>query len=129
MYDERTLVEQATKALQFPHLYGINVRYAMKASPNAAILQLFSRLGLKFDASSGFEVRRAVIAGIPAQDISLSSQELPQDFKELIEMGIEFNACSLKQLETFGKLFNGGSCGVRFNPGQGSGGTGKTVSI
>jgi hypothetical protein len=129
VYDEKTLVEQATKALQFPNLYGINVRYAMKASPNAAILQLFSRLGLKFDASSGFEVRRAVIAGIPAQDISLSSQELPQDFKELIDMGIEFNACSLKQLETFGKLFNGGSCGVRFNPGQGSGGTGKTVSI
>jgi diaminopimelate decarboxylase len=41
-------------------------------------------------------------------------------------MGIEFNACSLKQLETFGKLFPGGSCGVRFNPGKGSGGTGKT---
>lgn len=128
VYDEKTLVDQATKALSFPNLYGLNVRYAMKASPNAAILQLFSRLGLNFDASSGFEVRRAVMAGIKPSDISLSSQELPQDFKELVEMGIEFNACSLKQLETFGKLFPGGSCGVRFNPGKGSGGTGKTVS-
>ena len=39
---------------------------------------------------------------------------------------MEFNACSLNQLETFGKLFPGGKCGVRFNPGKGSGGTGKT---
>ena len=44
-------------------------------------------------------------------------------------MGIEFNACSLTQLETFGKLFPGGKCGVRFNPGKGSGGTGKTVRL
>lgn len=129
VYDQRTLVEQATKALQFPNLFGLTVRFAMKASPNAAILQLFNRLGLKFDASSGFEVKRAIMAGISPQDISLSSQELPSDFKELIESGIEFNACSLKQLETFGSLFPGGSCGVRFNPGKGSGGTGKTVRI
>jgi diaminopimelate decarboxylase len=58
--------------------------------------------------------------------MSLSSQELPENFKELIEKGIEFNACSLNQLETFGKLFPGGKCGLRFNPGKGSGGTGKT---
>lgn len=129
VYDEKTLVDQATKALQFPNLFGLKVRYAMKASPNAAILQLFSRLGLNFDASSGYEVRRAVMAGIKPSDISLSSQELPSDFKELIELGIEFNACSLKQLDVFGKLFPGSSCGVRFNPGKGSGGTGKTVRL
>lgn len=127
VYDEKTLVEQANKALQFPNLFGLTVRYAMKASPNAAILQLFSSLGLKFDASSGYEVRRAILAGISPVDISLSSQELPHDFKELINLGIQFNACSLKQLDAFGQLFPGGSCGVRFNPGRGSGGTGKTV--
>lgn len=128
VYDEQTLVTQAEKALNFPNEYGIKVRFAMKASPNAAILKLFYSMGVGFDASSGFEVRRAIKAGVKPQDISLSSQELPEDFKELIELGIEFNACSLKQLETFGKLFPGRECGVRFNPGQGSGGTGKTVS-
>lgn len=128
VYDEQTLVNQAEKALNFPNEYGIKVRFAMKASPNAAILKLFYSMGVGFDASSGFEVRRAIKAGVKPQDISLSSQELPEDFKELIELGIEFNACSLKQLETFGKLFPGHECGVRFNPGQGSGGTGKTVS-
>jgi len=66
-------------------------------------------------------------AGVSPSCISLSSQELPANFEELVKMGIEFNACSINQLETFGKLFPGGSCGVRFNPGKGSGGTGKTV--
>lgn len=41
-------------------------------------------------------------------------------------MGVEFNACSLHQLKSFGELFPGGKCGIRFNPGKGSGGTGKT---
>lgn len=129
IYDERTLIDQANKALLFPNLYGLKVRFAMKACPNAAILKLFMKMGICFDASSGYEVRRAVMAGVNPQDISLSSQELPHDFQELIELGIEFNACSLKQLETFGQLFPKRGCGVRFNPGKGSGGTGKTVSI
>jgi len=89
-------------------------------------VQIFDRMGLHFDASSGYEVRRAIRAGIEASRISLSSQEFPQDFKELYELGINFNACSLSQLESFGKLFPGGKCGIRFNPGRGSGGTGKT---
>ena len=126
VYDEKTLRSQASESLAFPNAYGLTVRFAMKASPNAAILQLFNSMGLNFDASSGYEVQRAVKAGIKASSISLSSQELPHNFKDIINMGIEFNACSLKQLETFGQLFPGSSCGVRFNPGKGSGGTGKT---
>mmetsp|Transcript_346 Transcript_346/g.490 ORF Transcript_346/g.490 Transcript_346/m.490 type:complete len:459 (+) Transcript_346:37-1413(+) len=126
VYDEKSLISQAEKALSFPNLYGLRVRFAMKACPNAAILKLFKKMGVNFDASSGYEVLRAVKAGVSPSCISLSSQELPANFEELIKMGIEFNACSLNQLETFGRLFPGGSCGVRFNPGKGSGGTGKT---
>jgi diaminopimelate decarboxylase len=65
-------------------------------------------------------------AGIPASHMSLSSQEFPKNFKELYDKGIEVNLCSLDQIEQFGKLFPGGKCGIRFNPGKGSGGTGKT---
>eukprot|EP01036_Dinobryon_divergens_P023406 gene23406-31748_t len=126
VYDEKSLVAQASKALSFPHVFGLTVRFAMKACPNAAILKIFKKMGINFDASSGYEVLRAVRAGVAPSSISLSSQELPENFEELIKMGIEFNACSLTQLETFGKLFPGGKCGVRFNPGKGSGGTGKT---
>lgn len=80
----------------------------MKACPNAAILQTFNRAGLSFDASSGYEVSRAQRAGIAAEKISLSSQEFPSNFQELMATGIEFNACSLHQLEQFGKHFPGG---------------------
>jgi hypothetical protein len=31
-------------------------------------------------------------AGIPAENISLSTQELPADFADLIEMGVKVNA-------------------------------------
>jgi diaminopimelate decarboxylase len=126
----------------------------MKACPNAAILRLFHAWGVYFDCSSGYEVGRALLAGIPAANLSLSSQELPtmtresssaMDFEEIIRSGVRFNACSVHQviivstierlsfhsylqLTEFGKRFPGGSCGIRFNPGTGSGGTGKTVT-
>lgn len=38
------------------------------------------------------QVRRAVSAGIPAENISLSTQELPADFAELADMGVAINA-------------------------------------
>lgn len=83
-------------------------------------------MGIHFDASSGYEVMRAVRAGVPPSHISLSSQEFPRNFKDLYELGIEFNACSLHQLEEFGKMFPGRKCGVRLNPGSGSGANFKT---
>jgi diaminopimelate decarboxylase len=128
IYDERALRAQAAKALAFPNASGLTVRYAMKACPNAAVLRIFNDCGLHFDASSGWECDRAMKAGIAADRISLSTQEMPleADFRRLNESGIRFNACSLSQLESFGTLFPGGRLGIRFNPGLGSGGTSKT---
>ena len=129
VYSEAALKTQALKALDFPNAYGLTVRFAMKALPNAAVLQIFDRLGLHIDASSGLEVRRAVAAGVDPARISLSSQEIPTDLDELLALGIKFNACSLRQLERYGELrpgARGDQLGVRFNPGLGSGGTGKT---
>ncbi len=126
VYDERTLRAQARAALAFPQAFGLTVRYAMKAGPNAAILRLFHAMGLHVDASSGHEVERARRAGIPAAAISLSTQELPADVAELVRAGVTVNACSLAQLERFGAALPGGRVGLRINPGLGSGGTTKT---
>jgi diaminopimelate decarboxylase len=128
IYDERTLKAQAAKTLAFPNAFGLTVRYAMKASSNAAILRIFDGCGLHLDASSGWECERAIRAGIDAKKISLSTQELPgrDVLVRLREQGIHFNACSLSQLEIFGSLFPGSEVGLRFNPGVGSGGTSKT---
>jgi len=126
VYDMATLRTQANAALAFPHPFGLTVRYAMKSAPNAAILRLFHSMGLHIDASSGFEVRRAMAAGFAPEQISLSTQELPDFFMELLGQGVKLNACSLQQLERFGAAFPGAEVGLRVNPGLGSGGTGRT---
>lgn len=126
IYDETSLEKQAKKALAFPNAYGLTVRYAMKAASNASILKLFHKLGIEIDASSSYEAIRAMRAGIPAKNISLSSQQLPSNLYNLVKDGIWFNACSLRQLDEFGKIFPGGKIGVRINPGLGSGGTNRT---
>mmetsp|Transcript_3327 Transcript_3327/g.5173 ORF Transcript_3327/g.5173 Transcript_3327/m.5173 type:complete len:477 (+) Transcript_3327:3-1433(+) len=126
VYDKSTLEENARACLSFPNAFGLTVRFAMKSSPNRAILQLFDRMGLHIDASSGWEVKRAMDAGIPPSKISLSSQELPENFAELLEMGVSINACSLSQLEKIGAAKPGSEVGLRINPGLGSGGTQRT---
>ena len=126
VYDEATLMEQADAALAFPNAYGLTVRYAMKASPNRAILQLFHQKGLHIDASSIYEVERAIRAGIPPANIALSTQELGEGFEAYLEKGIHVNACSLSQLEKIGKAAPGREIGVRINPGLGSGANNRT---
>lgn len=123
-YSLAKLAASADACLAFPNAYGLTVRYAMKACPNAAILQYFNSRSIHIDASSGYEVRRAIQAGVPASHISLSSQELPADFAELMELGIKVNACSASQLERIGQRYagKGQKIGIRINPGVGSGG-------
>ena len=125
-YDENTLEAQARRALDFPNPFGLTVRFAMKACPSAAVVRIFDRLGLHIDASSGFEARRAMLAGIAGDHILLTAQEVPADLEALVAEGVQFNACSLAQLATYGRLFPGGDVGVRFNPGLGSGHSNRT---
>jgi len=126
VYDQATLRRNAQACLAFPNAFGLTVRFAMKACPNAAILQFFESLGLHFDASSGWEAARALRAGVAPGKISLATQEMPENFADLHQRGILFSACSLNQLERFGRQFSGEKLGLRFNPGLGSGHSGKT---
>ncbi len=126
VYDEATIRAQAGVARCFPAPFGLFPRYAMKACPTRAILALLRDEGFGIDASSGFEVDRAIKAGFAPDEISLSTQEFPSDFARLVEAGVRVNACSLSQLRRYGERFPGTRVGLRFNPGIGSGGTGKT---
>lgn len=126
VYDLESLKNRAKEVLAFPNPYGLTVRYAMKAAPNQAILQLVDGMGLHIDASSGYEVLRMKDAGMDVSKASLSSQELPSFFAELLDEGMEVNACSLNQLERIGAARPGSKIGLRFNPGVGSGSTSKT---
>ncbi len=126
VYDQAAIEAQAREVLAFPNCYGFTPRYAMKALPNSAIVRLLHGMGIHIDASSGYEVHRVLRAGVPADAIMLTSQELPKDFAELAEQGVRFNACSLHQLNAFGEAFPGAEVSVRINPGLGSGHSNRT---
>lgn len=128
-YSIDKLNDAANACLEFPNAYGLTVRYAMKALPNAAILQFFNSKNIHIDASSGYEIRRAIAAGIDPTHISLSTQELPSDFLDFINMGVKINACSVSQLQRIGEASpTGTKVGIRINPGVGSGGFSKSTT-
>ena len=126
VYDETTLRANARAVKEFPNAFGLFPRYAMKAAPTAAIIRILNSEGLGIDASSGFEVERAVRAGVGTESISLSTQEYPDEFRYWIQDGVKTNLCSLHQIHKFGQWGKGEFIGLRFNPGLGSGGTNRT---
>lgn len=126
VYDRALLETAARQALAFPAPYGFTLRYAMKANPSRGILVLFRELGLHIDASSDWEVERALRAGFAPAQIQLTSQMPSRRIAEHVAAGIILNACSLLQLEAFGRAAPGGAVAVRMNPGLGSGSTKRT---
>ncbi len=126
VYDENILRANAQSVKNFPNAFGLVPRYAMKSAPTAAILRIFNDEGLGIDASSEFEVERAVRAGYGTESISMSTQEFPENFRFWVQDGVHVNLCSLNQIHKFGIWGKGESVGLRFNPGMGSGGTNRT---
>ena len=121
VYDRAALVAAADRALAFPNAFGLTVRYAMKANPSRALLEIFRDRGLHIDASSDHEVERALRAGFPPERIMLTSQVPSARLEEFVGRGVLYNACSLYQLERYGRAFPGRDVTIRVNPGQGSG--------
>ncbi len=134
VYSWRRLREAAVRARAVRAPFGCTVRYAMKANPTRGILNAFRSLGIRIDASSSFEARRAVLAGFAPSEILLTSQELKlNQFEGLLLQGMEINASSIRQLELLlllkqsSRLFDGIQLGLRVNPGVGSGSNAKTT--
>jgi diaminopimelate decarboxylase len=126
VYDRAALERAARTLLELRLPYGATVRYAMKANPSRAILELFRELGLHIDASSDWEVERAIHAGFAPEEIQLSSQMPSTRLAEHLRRGVRLNACSLHQLEAIGRAAPGHAIAVRMNPGVGSGSTKRT---
>ena len=126
VYDQVTLEHQARLVLGFPNAFGLTARYAMKACPTGAVLKTLTDVGLHVDASSGYEVERALRAGIAPEHIQLTAQQAPHNLETLVKKGVLFNACSIAQIHAFGALFPGRELSVRVNPGLGSGHSNRT---
>jgi len=126
VYERATLETAAREALAAPAPFGLTVRYAMKANPSRGVLTLFRDLGLHVDASSDFEVERALRAGFRPDAVQLTSQMPSRRLAEHVARGVRFNACSLHQLAEFGRVASGHEVSVRMNPGLGTGSTNRT---
>ena len=126
VYDRAALEAAARAALAFPHAFGFTLRYAMKANSNRAVLRLFRDLGLHVDASSDPEVERALRAGFAPGRIQLTSQVPSRRLEEFVALGVLCTACSLHQLDRYGRAVPGRDATIRVNPGLGSGSTNRT---
>lgn len=127
VYEEEKLRAAATEMLSFKVPFGLKIRYAMKANSNRSILQIFNSMGIHIDASSEYEVQRAMLAGIDPSKILLTAQLIPENMPETLATGIEYNATSLHQLEEYGKAAPGSEISIRINPGEGSSSHAKTL--
>ena len=128
LYDENLIIEKCKRLLSMPNAYGLDVRYAMKANSNRTLLKLISAQGIKIDASSLNEARRAHLAGIPYGSIILTTQESPEGdemsaLEGMMHAGLKYNVCSLKQLHNIGDFAsaNGIKLSMRYHPGIGTG--------
>src|SRR5437879_5173181 len=126
VYDRAALEAAARAALAFPHAFGFTLRYAMKANSSRAVLRLFRDLGLHVDASSDPEVERALRAGFAPGRVQLTSQAPTRRLEEFVAQGVLYNACSLHQLDRYGRAFAGREITIRVNPGLGSGSSNRT---
>lgn len=124
VYFESELIKRMDMFKSIPAPFGMVVRYAIKANSSGAIMSLFNKKGLHFDASTFNECLRMIKGSkIEGFKIRLTSQEVqsPENLKIIANHKIQYTACSLLQLETYGKVNPNTEVGVRFNIGIGSG--------
>jgi len=108
-------------------------RYAMKACSNVRILKEMLYHGIKIDAVSVYEVKRAIRAGYKAEDICFTSDVFSnsEDVLFCLENKIFTNCGTLGMLEEYGSAFGKKKQGnqnisIRINPGEGAGHSKKT---
>lgn len=116
VYSEQKLLNAVKKFKDFPSAFWADVRYAMKANSNKNILKLFNKNDIKIDASSEYEVYRAINAWYKWSDIQISWQELTENLEMLLDTWVFFVATSLEQISRIWDLRPWSEIGLRINP-------------
>jgi diaminopimelate decarboxylase len=104
-------------------LRGFDVmRYAEKANPNIHLLKWMRTLGVQVDTVSAGEVRRALLAGFPEQEIVFTADLFDHFILELLRQHtIHVNLGSPDMIEQYAAIRPGSSVTLRVNPGFGHG--------
>lgn len=105
---------------------GVDARffYAAKALTNINILKYIRSIGCNVDCSSVNEVKLAIKAGFPPQNILYTSSNIAfEEIEEAKNMGVNINIDSISNLQKFGKKFGHTyPVGIRIRPNIMAGG-------
>lgn len=99
------------------------VAYAVKANPNLSVIATLARAGSGADVVSGGEMRRALVAGVPADRIVFSGVgKTPDEMAAALAAGIyQFNVESEAELGTLSQVASAlghqAAVALRINPG------------
>jgi diaminopimelate decarboxylase len=98
------------------------VRYAEKANPNIHLLKWMRTLGVQVDTVSAGEVRRALLAGFPEQEIVFTADLFDHFILDLLpHYEIHVNLGSSDMIEQYAAIRPGHKVTLRVNPGFGHG--------
>ncbi|MNK96184.1 Diaminopimelate decarboxylase [compost metagenome] len=104
VYDLQFLEQRFRKMSQA--LAGVKLFYAVKANPNAEVLQKLKNLGAGADVVSLGEIKRALESGFAPEDIVYSGVgKTRHEIEEALRLGIyQINVESLPDLERIGEM-------------------------
>lgn len=129
VYNEGILREKCREMKNLLKYDKFSVSFSAKANSNFHILKIVREEGLNVDAMSPGEIYVQLEAGFkPEQIFFIPNNVSAEEFKYAIERGVTISVDSLSQLELLGKINEGGSVAVRFNPGMGTGHNEKVVT-
>ena len=122
VYDADTLHRQVDRLRKMKAVD--RIFYAMKANPNAQILELFHDQGLGFECVSPGELDRVVglFEGIDQSRLLFTPNFAPRaDYEHAFRLGAAVTLDNLHPLEAWPELFRGQRVLVRLDPGVGRG--------
>lgn len=120
LYDEKGIRENARKVKQaFSWNKGFKEYFAVKATPNPAILQILKEEGCGADCSSYTELLMSEAVGITGSDIMFSSNVTPaEDFVLAHKLGATINLDDFTHIDFLEDLVGiPETISCRFNPG------------
>lgn len=131
VYDRARLAENA-RAVQAAFATAgapFRLRFALKANPSPAMLEVLRGLGtpggpdsVGIDACSPGEVLRALACGWRPDEISYTGTNVSErDLDVLLAHGIHLNLDAISQVERYGRRAPGTRIGIRIDPAAGAG--------
>jgi diaminopimelate decarboxylase len=118
VYDAETMDSQY-KRLQdaFKQVKRLKIHYAVKALSNISVLKYLHSLGAAMDTVSIQEVRLALEAGVPANDIIYTPNGVStEEIEKAANLGVQINIDNLSVLEQFGTKHPATPVCIRINP-------------